>query len=319
MRLHVGKRGSGNFQTKPTNPRPKCNSRNATDNRLSVTLRATGAERQSSAAAAAGRAVNSRGTSRAAAVRCSAWFGSPAGEAASRAPVPARPPAATNRLVLDRTHSAYLRLAFCLIALNLRAGRLKTRPYIYPLTPWPSTTNVRTPLNLPPSRSAACWPTFSANEVPQVESPNAEFPRARQPQWPPVATTVAGVRTVFDRMVGTDRLPAERTSGFGVGAPECRRLRDKSVDFGRHRFAVRNGEGETGRVVPLPRRLGAKLGRCRSSGWWLYSSLWGESPHRRRTDRPATTDLCDGDSEACLTRIVDGVTVAVLAGWSSYR
>ena len=60
-------------------------------------------------------------------------------------------------------------------------------------------------------------------------------------------------------MAGTHRLPAELMSGSGLRVLECRRLRVKDLDFGRHQVVVRDGKGEKDRVVPLPRRLEAKL------------------------------------------------------------
>ena len=89
--------------------------------------------------------------------------------------------------------------------------------------------------------------------------PKVEFLRAKRPERLPVVMSVAEVRVLLDGMAGTHRLLAELMSGSGMRVLECRRLRVKDLDFGRHQVVVRDGKGEKDRVVPLPRRLEAKL------------------------------------------------------------
>ena len=100
---------------------------------------------------------------------------------------------------------------------------------------------------------------FLYQKVLQIELPKVEFLRAKRPERLPVVLSVDEVRAVLGGMAGTPRLLAERMSGSGLRVLECCRLRVKDIDFGRHQIAVRDGKGEKDRVVPLPRRLEAKL------------------------------------------------------------
>ena len=67
------------------------------------------------------------------------------------------------------------------------------------------------------------------------------------------------VRAVLGGMAGTHQLLAKLMYNSGLRVLECSRLRAKDVDFDRHQIAVRDGKGEKDHVVPLPRRLEAKL------------------------------------------------------------
>ena len=100
---------------------------------------------------------------------------------------------------------------------------------------------------------------FLYQKVLQIELPKVEFLRAKRPERLPVVLSIDEVRAVLGGMAGTHRLPAELMSGSGLRVLECCRLRVKDLDFGRHQVVVRDGKGGKDRVVPLPRRLQAKL------------------------------------------------------------
>ena len=100
---------------------------------------------------------------------------------------------------------------------------------------------------------------FLYQKVLQIELPEVEFLRAKRPERLPVVLSVDEVRAVLGGMAGTHRLLAELMYGSGLRVLECCRLRVKDVDFDRHQIAVRDGKGGKDRVVPLPRRLEAKL------------------------------------------------------------
>lgn len=100
---------------------------------------------------------------------------------------------------------------------------------------------------------------FLYQKVLEIDLPKVEFLRARRPERLPTVLSVNEVRALLDGMAGTHRLLAELMYGSGVRVLECCRLRVKDVDFERHQILVRDGKGEKDRVVPLPRRLEAKL------------------------------------------------------------
>lgn len=100
---------------------------------------------------------------------------------------------------------------------------------------------------------------FLYQKVLGIELPKVEFLRAKRPERLPVVLSVDEVRAVFGGMTGTHQLLAELMYGSGLRVLECCRLRVKDVDFDRHQIVVRDGKGEKDRVVPLPRRLEAKL------------------------------------------------------------
>ena len=100
---------------------------------------------------------------------------------------------------------------------------------------------------------------FLYQRVLEIELPQVDFLRAQRPDRLPVVMGVEEVRAVIDRMVGTYRLLAELMYGSGLRILECCRLRVKDLDFGRHQILVRDGKGKKDRVVPLPRRVEARL------------------------------------------------------------
>ena len=100
---------------------------------------------------------------------------------------------------------------------------------------------------------------FLYQQVLEIELPRVEFLRAQRPERLPVVLAVEEVRALLDGMTGIHRVLAELLYGSGLRILECCRLRVKDVDFARHQILVRDGKGEKDRVVPLPRRLEAKL------------------------------------------------------------
>jgi len=100
---------------------------------------------------------------------------------------------------------------------------------------------------------------FLYRQVLEIELDRVDFLRAQRSERLPVVLSVEEVRTLFDEMTGLHRLLAELLYGSGLRILECCGLRVKDVDFARHRILVRDGRGEKDRVVPLPRRLAAKL------------------------------------------------------------
>jgi len=90
--------------------------------------------------------------------------------------------------------------------------------------------------------------------------------RARTPTRLPVVLTPTEVRSVLNRMHGTQRLVATLLYGSGMRLMECLRLRVKDLDFERREILIREGKGNRDRVTMLPDALRADLGRHLQTG-----------------------------------------------------
>jgi len=85
--------------------------------------------------------------------------------------------------------------------------------------------------------------------------------RARTPTRLPVVLTPTEVRSVIDRMQGTNRIIATLLYGSDMRLLECMRLRVKDIDFERREILIREGKGDRDRVTMLPEAVRAELGR----------------------------------------------------------
>lgn len=85
--------------------------------------------------------------------------------------------------------------------------------------------------------------------------------RARTPTRLPVVLTPTEVRSVIDRMQGTNCIIATLLYGSGMRLLECMRLRVKDIDFERREILIREGKGDRDRVTMLPEAVRAELGR----------------------------------------------------------
>ncbi|MEB3324034.1 MAG: phage integrase N-terminal SAM-like domain-containing protein, partial [Cyanobacteriota bacterium] len=83
--------------------------------------------------------------------------------------------------------------------------------------------------------------------------------RARKPQRLPVVLTEEEVRSVLQRLEGTEALVAGLLYGSGLRLMEALRLRVHDLDFNRQELTVRNGKGGKDRRTMLPKRLSKKL------------------------------------------------------------
>jgi integron integrase len=103
---------------------------------------------------------------------------------------------------------------------------------------------------------------FLYREVLGVELPwldNVES--AKQGKRLPVVLTVPEVKSLFDRMEGTNGLIARLMYGTGMRVMEAVRVRVKDIDFARHEVLVREGKGNKDRVTMLPVTLVEPLQR----------------------------------------------------------
>jgi integrase len=83
--------------------------------------------------------------------------------------------------------------------------------------------------------------------------------RARKPQRLPVVLTEEEVRSVLQRLEGSEALVAGLLYGSGLRLMEALRLRVHDTDFNRQELTVRNEKGEKDRCTMLPKRLSKKL------------------------------------------------------------
>jgi integrase len=83
--------------------------------------------------------------------------------------------------------------------------------------------------------------------------------RARKPQRLPVVLTEEEVRSVLQRLEGSEALVAGLLYGSGLRLMEALRLRVHDLDFNRQELTVRNGKGGKDRRTMLPKRLSKKL------------------------------------------------------------
>ncbi|MEB3325238.1 MAG: integron integrase [Cyanobacteriota bacterium] len=83
--------------------------------------------------------------------------------------------------------------------------------------------------------------------------------RARKPRRLPVVLTEEEVRSVLQRLEGSEALVAGLLYGSGLRLMEALRLRVQDLDFNRQELTVRNGKGGSDRRTMLPKRLSKKL------------------------------------------------------------
>jgi len=83
--------------------------------------------------------------------------------------------------------------------------------------------------------------------------------RARKPRRLPVVLTEEEVRSVLQRLEGSEALVAGLLYGSGLRLMEALRLRVHDLDFNRQELTVRNGKGGSDRRTMIPKRLSKKL------------------------------------------------------------
>ena len=83
--------------------------------------------------------------------------------------------------------------------------------------------------------------------------------RARKPRRLPVVLTEEEVRSVLQRLEGSEALVAGLLYGSGLRLMEALRLRVHDPDFNRQELTVRDGKGKKDRRTMLPKRLSKKL------------------------------------------------------------
>ncbi len=82
--------------------------------------------------------------------------------------------------------------------------------------------------------------------------------RARKPRRLPVVLTEEEVRSVLQRLEGSEALVAGLLYGSGLRLMEALRLRVHDLDFNRQELTVRNGKGGSDRRTMIPKRLSMK-------------------------------------------------------------
>ena len=83
--------------------------------------------------------------------------------------------------------------------------------------------------------------------------------RARKPRRLPVVLTEEEVRSVLQRLEGSEALVAGLLYGSGLRLMEALRLRVHDLDFIRQELTVRDGKGGSDRRTMIPKRLSMKL------------------------------------------------------------
>ncbi len=83
--------------------------------------------------------------------------------------------------------------------------------------------------------------------------------RAKRPQRRPVVLSRQEVRTLLQRMRGTQALVAALMYGAGLRVSECLGLRIKDLGFERHEIVICAGKGQKDRVTMLPQALVPEL------------------------------------------------------------
>ena len=83
--------------------------------------------------------------------------------------------------------------------------------------------------------------------------------RARAKRRLPVVLTEEEVRSVLQRLEGSEALVAGLLYGSGLRLMEALRLRVRHLDFNRQELTVRHGKGGKDRRTMLPKRLSKKL------------------------------------------------------------
>ena len=97
---------------------------------------------------------------------------------------------------------------------------------------------------------------FLYKEILGVDLPWLEkFKPAKKSERVPVVLTKAEVKTILDKITGTNWLIANLLYGAGLRLMEALRLRVKDVDFGYRQIVVRDGKGGKDRSTVLPEKL----------------------------------------------------------------
>ena len=97
---------------------------------------------------------------------------------------------------------------------------------------------------------------FLYREVLEIDLPWLDnVTKARVPQRLPVVLTHVEVRSLLDRLEGSQWLMASLLYGAGLRLLECVRLRVKDVEFERGELIVRDGKGQKDRMTMLPAKL----------------------------------------------------------------
>ena len=86
--------------------------------------------------------------------------------------------------------------------------------------------------------------------------------RARKPQRLPVVLTQEEVRSVLQRLEGSEALVAGLLYGSGLRLMEALRLRVHDLDFNRQELTIRNGKGGKDRRTMLPKRTRSGVVTC---------------------------------------------------------
>ncbi len=125
---------------------------------------------------------------------------------------------------------------------------------------------------------------FLYREVLEIDLPWLDnVTKARVPQRLPVVLTHAEVRSLLDRLEGSQWLMASLLYGAGLRLLECVRLRVKDIEFERGELIVRDGKGQKDRMTMLPAKLIEPL-----------------RPHIERVKRLHEEDLAAGYGEVYL-------------------
>lgn len=101
---------------------------------------------------------------------------------------------------------------------------------------------------------------FLYRTVLEIELPNIQAVRAKQPKRIPVVLSTEEVRSLLAEMKRAGENPqlalmTELLYGTGMRLMECLRLRVKDVDFDRLQITIREGKGDKDRMVPLPQQI----------------------------------------------------------------
>lgn len=97
---------------------------------------------------------------------------------------------------------------------------------------------------------------FLYKEVLKVDLPwLKEFKTAKKSSRVPVVLTKDEVKTILDKLTGTNWLVANLLYGSGLRLIEALRLRVKDLDFGYRQIVVRDGKGGKDRFTVMPSKL----------------------------------------------------------------
>jgi integron integrase len=112
--------------------------------------------------------------------------------------------------------------------------------------------------------------------------------RAKRSKRLPVVLTREEVKSLLNRLKGTERLIGVLMYGTGMRLMECLRLRVKDIDFGASEIIIRSGKGDKDRRTMLPERLKPALEK-----------------HLARVRQIHEGDLADGYGQVALPYALD--------------